>query len=76
MLVIAAMLTFFEGLWFVRIQHLLFGSGIGLIVDEYWLLLTFDEHASAYFGPESQFISRLIAVIVTYLCYDSCWSLF
>jgi len=66
-LVIALMLTFFEGPWFVRVQHLLFGSGLGLIVDEYWLLLTFDEHASNYFGPESQFISLIIAVIVTLL---------
>jgi len=64
-LIIGLMLTFFEGPWFVRIQHLLFGAGLGFIVDEYWLLLTFDDHAATYFGPESQFISSLIGLIIT-----------
>jgi hypothetical protein len=59
------MLTFFEGPWVVRIQHLLFGLGLGLIVDEYWLLLTFDENASTYFGPQSQFIAQIFAVFIT-----------
>jgi hypothetical protein len=65
LLVLAIMLSFFEGPWFMRVQHLFFGSGLGLIIDEYWLLLTFDEHASAYFGPESQFISLMFGVAVT-----------
>lgn len=64
-LVIGLMLTFFEGPWFVRIQHSLFGAGLGFIVDEYWLLLTFDDHAATYFGPESQFISAIIGLIIT-----------
>lgn len=64
-LVIGIILTFFEGRWFVRIGQVLFGAGLGLIVDEYWLLLTFDDHASTYFGPESQFISAMIGVVVT-----------
>jgi len=65
LLVVGLMLTFFEGLWIGRMQHLFFGLGLGLIVDEYWLLLTFDEYASAYFGPQSQFLSLVIAVVVT-----------
>jgi len=65
LLVLGLMLTFFEGLWIVRIQHLLFGLGLGLIVDEYWLLLTFDENASVYFGPQSQFLSLMIAIVIT-----------
>lgn len=65
LLVLGLMLTFFEGPWFVRVQHVFFGLGLGFIVDEYWLLLTFDEHASNYFGPESQFISLLIGLIIT-----------
>jgi hypothetical protein len=64
-LAVGLMLTFFEGPWFVRIQHLLFGLGLGFIVDEYWLLLTFDESASVYFGPQSQFISLIIAGAIT-----------
>jgi hypothetical protein len=64
-LAIGLMLTFFEGPWILRVQHLFFGLGLGLIVDEYWLLLTFDEHASAYFGPESQFISQMIGLAIT-----------
>jgi hypothetical protein len=65
LLVIGLLLTFFEGPWFVRVQHSLFGVGLGFIVDEYWLLLTFDENASAYFGAESQFISSMIGLVIT-----------
>jgi hypothetical protein len=65
LLVLGLMLTFFEGVWIVRIQHLFFGTGLGLIVDQYWLLLTFDEHSSVYFGPQSQFLSLAIAIVVT-----------
>jgi len=59
------LLTFFEGRWFVRVQHSLFGVGLGFIVDEYWLLLIFDDHASTYFGPESQYISTMIGLVIT-----------
>ncbi|MCW3999637.1 MAG: hypothetical protein NWE93_05315 [Candidatus Bathyarchaeota archaeon] len=59
------MLTFFEGVWIVRVQHVLFGVGLGFIVDEYWLLLTFDESASVYFGPQSQYFSLVLAAVVT-----------
>jgi hypothetical protein len=65
LLVIGLLLTFFEGPWFVRLQHSLFGVGLGFIVDEYWLLLIFDDHASTYFGPESQYISSLIGLVIT-----------
>ena len=65
LLIIGLLLTFFEGPWFVRVQHSLFGVGLGFIVDEYWLLLIFDDHASTYFGPESQFISIMIGLIIT-----------
>jgi hypothetical protein len=60
---IGLVLTFFEGQWFVRIEHILFGAGLGFVVDEYWLLLTFD--AETYFGPESQFISMMIGVVIS-----------
>jgi len=62
-LAIGLILTFFEGKWFVRIEHILFGAGLGFIVDEYWLLLTFD--AGTYFLPESQFISMMIGLALT-----------
>jgi hypothetical protein len=65
LLVIGLLLTFFEGPWFVRVQHSLFGVGLGFIVDEYWLLLIFDDHASTYFGTESQFISTMIGLVIT-----------
>jgi len=65
LLLIGLLLTFFEGPWFVRVQHSLFGVGLGFIVDEYWLLLIFDDHASTYFGPESQFISTMIGLFIT-----------
>jgi len=60
---IGLILTFFEGDWFVRIEHILFGAGLGFIVDEYWLLLIFDD--TTYFGTESQFISTMIGLIIT-----------
>lgn len=60
---IGLILTFFEGQWFVRIEHILFGAGLGFVVDEYWLLLTFD--AGLYFQPESQFISAIIGLVIT-----------
>jgi len=62
-LALGIILTFFEGRWFVRIEHVLFGAGLGFVVDEYWLLLTFD--ATTYFGPESQFISMMIGLVIT-----------
>jgi hypothetical protein len=65
LLILGLLLTFFEGPWFVRVQHSLFGVGLGFIVDEYWLLLIFDDHASTYFGPESQFISTMIGLVIT-----------
>ncbi len=64
-MVLGLLLTFFEGPWIVRVQHILFGLGLGFIIDEYWLLLTFDESASVYFGPQSQSFSLIIAVVVT-----------
>ncbi len=62
-LAIGLILTFFEGQWFVRIEHVLFGAGLGFIVDEYWLLLIFDD--TTYFGPESQFISAMIGLVIS-----------
>lgn len=64
-MVIGFMLTLFEGAWFVRIQHVLFGLGLGFVIDEYWLLLTFDESASVYFGPQSQYISQMLGVAIS-----------
>jgi hypothetical protein len=65
LLVIGLILTFFEGPWYARVQHALFGAGLGFIIDEYWLLLTFDESASTYFGPQSQTISITLAIVVS-----------
>jgi hypothetical protein len=65
LLVVGLMLSFFEGPWIVRVQHVLFGVGLGFIVDEYWLLLTFDQSASVYFGPQSQYFSLVVAAVVT-----------
>jgi hypothetical protein len=65
LLVVGLMFSFFEGAWVVRVQHAFFGAGLGLIVDEYWLLLTFDESASVYFGPQSQYFSLVVAAVVT-----------
>ena len=65
LLVVGLLLTFFEGPWFVRLQHSLFGVGLGFIVDEYWLLLIFDDQSSTYFGPESQYISAMIGLVIT-----------
>ncbi|MHA1230226.1 MAG: hypothetical protein ACTSRP_10015 [Candidatus Helarchaeota archaeon] len=62
-LAIGILLTFFEGVWYIRIGHILFGAGLGFIVDEYWLLLTFDEES--YFGPNSQLISTTIGIVFT-----------
>ena len=62
-LAIGLVLTFFEGKWFVRIEHILFGAGLGFIVDEYWLLLIFDD--TTYFSPESQFISAMIGLVIS-----------
>ncbi|MHA2037691.1 MAG: hypothetical protein ACW98X_14735 [Promethearchaeota archaeon] len=62
---IGLILSFFEGRWFLRIEHVLFGAGLGFIIDEYWLLLTFDDHAATYFGPESQFISMIIGIVIS-----------
>ncbi|MFX0026980.1 MAG: hypothetical protein ACFE8M_11270 [Candidatus Hermodarchaeota archaeon] len=64
-LAIGLILTFFEGQWFVRIEHILFGAGLGFIVDEYWLLLIFDDHAATYFGAESQLISAMIGLVIS-----------
>lgn len=64
-LAIGVILTFFEGPWFARIEHILFGAGLGFIIDEYWLLLTFDDHATTYFGAESQFISMIIGLVIS-----------
>ncbi|MHA1265369.1 MAG: hypothetical protein ACTSRS_09065 [Candidatus Helarchaeota archaeon] len=60
---IGIIFTFFEGTWFVRAGHFLFGCGLGFIVDEIWLLLTFD--ATEYFTPRSQQISMWIGVGMT-----------
>jgi hypothetical protein len=64
-LAIGILITFFEGVWYVRFGHILFGAGLGLVVDEYWLLLTFDDSSYNYFGPTSQFISSMIGLVIT-----------
>ena len=62
-LVIGIIVTFFEGVYWNRFGHILFGAGLGFIVDEYWLLLVFDE--GLYFTYNSFLISAVIGVIVS-----------
>ncbi|MBD3230368.1 MAG: hypothetical protein GF329_19470, partial [Candidatus Lokiarchaeota archaeon] len=62
-LAIGIIITFFEGVWYVRFGHILFGAGLGFIIDEYWLLLIFDD--TLYFTTNSYFISTLIGAIFT-----------
>ncbi|MHA1129725.1 MAG: hypothetical protein ACTSQI_14690 [Candidatus Helarchaeota archaeon] len=64
-LVIGIIIMFIEGPWPKRIGHILFGAGLGFIVDEYWLLLTFDDSSYNYFSPESQLVSKVIGIVIT-----------
>ncbi len=64
-LAVGIIITFIEGPWPRRIGHAFFGAGLGFIVDEYWMLLIFDDSATTYFGAESQYISRMIGIGVT-----------
>jgi len=64
---IAMVFSFFEGPWVERIKHGLFGAGLGFIIDEYWMLLIFDDSAAVYFGPQSQFIGIVIGIFMTIL---------
>jgi len=62
-LFLGIILTFFEGPNYVKAGNILFGAGLGLIVDEYWLLLLFNERT--YFDPASYFISSMIGLGMT-----------
>jgi len=62
-LVIGIIITFLEGPNYIIVGNVLFGAGLGLIVDEYWLLLTLNE--SVYFNPESIVISSMIGLAMT-----------
>ena len=64
-LALGIILTFFESPKLIIFGNMLFGAGLGLIVDEYWLLLTFDE--ALYFTPDSYFISSMIGLGMTAL---------
>ena len=64
-LALGIILTFFESPKLIIFGNMLFGAGLGLIVDEYWLLLTFDE--ALYFTPDSYFISSMIGLGMTVL---------
>ncbi|NVM54808.1 MAG: hypothetical protein HWN66_13985 [Candidatus Helarchaeota archaeon] len=64
-LTIGIILAYFEGRWFVRIGHILFGAGLGFLVDEYWLLLIFNDTEEVYFSQESQIISAIIGGVIT-----------
>ena len=64
-LTVGIILAFIEGPWIRRIGHALFGAGLGFIVDEYWMLLTMDDAAYNYFGPESQLVSAIIGIVIT-----------
>lgn len=60
---IAIVLSFVEGAWPKRLKHILFGAGFGFIVDEYWMLLIFDD--TTYFTQESLTISIWIGAVIT-----------
>jgi hypothetical protein len=62
-LALGIILAFFESPKLILFGNLLFGAGLGLIVDEYWLLLTFNE--TLYFTPDSYFISAMIGLGMT-----------
>lgn len=62
-LTLGIILAYFESPKLVISGNMLFGAGLGLIVDEYWLLLTFDE--AAYFTSDSYFISSMIGLGMT-----------
>ncbi len=64
---IAMILSFFEGSWVERVKHGMFGVGLGFIIDEYWMLLIFDDSAAVYFGWNSQLISLVIGIFMTIL---------
>jgi hypothetical protein len=64
-LALGIILAFFESPKLILFGNLLFGAGLGLVVDEYWLLLTFNE--AAYFTPDSYFISSMIGLGMTAL---------
>jgi xanthosine utilization system XapX-like protein len=63
MLLIGVFNMFFEGPWHQKFGHFLFGAGLGLIVDEYWILLTFND--TQYFVQESYLISIVIGVVIS-----------
>lgn len=62
-LVVGIIITFLEGPNYIIIGNVLFGAGLGLIVDEYWLLLTLNE--TLYFNSDSFFISSMIGLGMT-----------
>lgn len=62
---VAVVLSFIEGPWPKRLKHIFFGAGFGFIVDEYWMLLIFDDSAGVYFSPQSLTISIWIGVTMT-----------
>jgi hypothetical protein len=64
-LAVGIIVMFIEGPWPRRFAHILFGAGLGFIVDEYWLLLTFDDSSYNYFSSESQLVSITIGIVVT-----------
>ena len=64
-LVLGIMITFFEGIWYIRIGHIFFGGGLGFIIDEYWILLLFNDASEVYFSPDSLFISSIIGIVIT-----------
>ena len=63
MVLIGVFNMFWEGPWHQKFGHFLFGAGLGFIVDEYWILLTFND--DQYFIQNSYFISITISVVIT-----------
>ena len=64
-IVVAIVVMFIEGAWPRRIGHMLFGAGLGFIVDEYWMLLLFDDSEVVYFSYESQLIALMVGIVVS-----------
>ena len=63
MLLIGVFNMFFEGPRHQKFGHFLFGAGLGLVVDEYWILLTFND--TLYFVQNSYLISIVIGVVIS-----------
>lgn len=62
-IVVGILVMFVEGKHARRFAHMLFGAGLGLIADEYLMLLLLDE--SAYFSSDAFLVSAILGIGLT-----------